>query len=313
MAEEHQTLCRISLPTAEEVPILRRRFWGKDGPRAAVIAGVRGDTPEGIRVAHVVSRELAKISDRLTGCVDIYPCVNPLAAHHGARNWPGFDVDLNRCFPGRAAGHAPDRAAAALMDAVAGVEQVVEVRGAHPSFREDTQAIVSADHPLAQERAMGCNVAVVWRRSPELEPQGSLATVLPGLIRLDGGSGNRLTEGVGQDLSDGVLNLLVRLGILPEDDLPFHWAAIRRPLVAADAQVFRVRAAAAGLFLPSGSVGQDVEAGEPLGEIVQPFTGELLSEVCAPRAGKLSALREQPVVYPGTMVARVVTEEEEER
>jgi hypothetical protein len=45
-------------------------------------------------VALAVASALRARLPRMKGRVDVYPCVNPLAAHLGARAWPGFDVDL---------------------------------------------------------------------------------------------------------------------------------------------------------------------------------------------------------------------------
>jgi predicted deacylase len=306
LPDDLQRLISVELPSGEEVGIWRRRFGGGDGPRVAIVAGVRGDAPEGTRVAHQVGRHLAGHADALRGTVDVYPCVNPLAAHHGARNWPGFDVDLNRRFPGRADGHGPDRVAAALLEAVRDFDQVVEVRGAHPSFREVTQAHVRHDHAAAKERALRANVRVAWQRSTDLEGTGTLAQSVPGLICLEGGSGNRLTDGVGLELGDGVLNLLSHLGILPDEHLPFHWAAIQKPIVAEEGDVVRVRAERGGLFLPSGSCWAEVDAGEPLGEVVDAIAGDTREVVRAPVAGRILAMREQPVVYPGSLVSRMV-------
>jgi hypothetical protein len=308
VSERLEEICSIEVPTGDAVGVFRRRFSGGPGLHVALVAGIRGDTPEGTRVAHAVGRHLRGLHERLTGTVDIYPCVNPLAAHHGARNWPGFDIDLNRRFPGRAEGHAPDRVAHALLEGLRRCDQVVELRGAHPAFREETQAHVRFDQPASQERAMRANVRVVWKRSSELEGTGTLAAEIPGLICLEGGTGNRLTDGVGQELCDGVLNLLVVLGVLPEDGLPFHWAAIQRPVVATDADVVRVRATRGGLFLPGGRMWSEVAAGDPLGEVVDPIAGDTREVVTAPIAGRVLALREQPVVYPGSLVARLVAQ-----
>lgn len=305
MSESLETLCSVELPTGEEVAVHRRRFGTGMAPRVAIVAGVRGDTPEGTRVAHAVGRHLATVADRLTGTVDLYPCVNPLAAHHGARNWPGFDLDLNRRFPGREDGHAPDRVAAALLSAVRQADQVIELRGAHPAFREATQAHVRHDHPEAVDRAMRSNVRLLWKRATVIDGTGTLASQLPGLICLEGGSGNRLTDGVGLELSDGVLNLLTVLGILPEDAVPFHWAAIQRPSVAEEGDVLRVRATRGGLFLPAGTVWSEVGAGAILGEVVDPISGEAREQITSPMAGRVLAMREQPVVYPGSLVARL--------
>lgn len=306
MSEALEALCTLELPTGDEVVVRRRRFRAGPGPHVAVVAAIRGDTPEGTRVAHVVASHLRAQSERLSGTVDVYPCVNPLAADHGAHHWPAFDVDLNRRFPGRADGHGPDLLARALTDAVSGCDQVIELRGAHPAFREETQAHVWAGHEEAFERAMRANVRVVWRRGDLQAREGTLASVIPGLVCLEGGVGNRLTSGVGQELADGVLNLLVVLGVLPEDALPFHWAAIQRPVVATDEEVVRVHAERGGLFLPRVSTWAELEVGDSVGEVVDPTAGDTLEVVRTPVAGRVLACREQPVVYPGSLVARMV-------
>lgn len=305
MPESHDDILSIALPSGDEVGIHRIRLGTGSGPRAAIVAAIRGDTPEGTRVAHLVLRHLRSVEPRLTGTVDVYPCANPLAAHHGARNWPGFDVDLNRRFPGREDGHAPDHAAFALLRELRGMDQVIELRGAHPAFREETQAQVRADQPDAIERARGANVRVVWVREPG--ESRSLADHIPGLLCLDGGTGTRLDD-VGKDLADGTCNVLAMLGILPEDALPFHWAGLCRPVEVPDAQVIAVRATRGGLFLPRGALWAEVAEGEALGEVVDPLTGDIREQVDAPCAGRLLARREQPVVYPGSLVARLVIE-----
>ena len=48
-------------------------------------ANVRGDAPEGIRVAFQLMEALRSVESGLKGYVDVYPCINPLAAEQGRR------------------------------------------------------------------------------------------------------------------------------------------------------------------------------------------------------------------------------------
>lgn len=290
---------------------MRRRFSGGDASQGsvrsvAIVAGIRGDAPEGIRVAHQVATFLEQNEAHLNGVVDIYPCMNPLGAHRGTRLWPFFDVDLNRLFPGRAEGHPPDRVAHALCASVAGADQVIEVRGARPAFREAPQAHVRARDTASADLAMNANVAVVWARTPGPAAPSTFAHQFPGTIVLEGGAGNRLSYGVGRDLTDGVLNMLASLGVLSESVLPFHWAGLQRPLRVTDEQVVRIRATRGGLFLPDGALWAEVGEGDTLGAVIDPTSGALLERLTSPAAGRLLALREQPAVFPGSMVARLV-------
>jgi predicted deacylase len=306
VVSELTSLIEVELPSGTRVAVVRRRLGGGEGPRVAIVAGIRGDAPEGIRVAHLVSRFLDVHEDELVGTVDIYPCANPLAAERGERRWPFFDIDLNRRFPGREDGHPPDQVAHALCRDIAGADQVIELRGARPAFCEASQAHIRAGNPAAAALAEAANVAVVWMRQPGPAAPTTFPYQFSGSIVLEGGSGNRLTPDIGRDLCDGVLNLLATLGVLPEETLPFHWAALQRPVLVTDADVFRVRTNRSGLFMPSGTVWQEVEVGDVLGELIDPASGALLETVTSPVAGHLLAVREHPAVFPGTMVARVV-------
>jgi len=299
---------RVELPSGDELAIVRRRYGrgGADAPRVAIVAGIRGDAPEGIRVAHRVAAMLEDCEERLNGIVDIYPCANPLGAHEGSRYWPFFDVDLNRLFPGNPNGHPPECVAHALYQDIVGSTQVVELRGARSAFSEVTHAQVRDRDAEAAALASGANVTVVWSRSSGPAATSTFAHQFPGAIVLEGGTGNRLTPGVGKDLAEGVAHLLTQVGVLGEGDLPFHWAALARPVHVTDAQVFRVRAETSGLFLPQINVWGEVEQDAVLGEIIDPSTGATRETITSPATGRVMAMREHPVVYPGTMVARVV-------
>jgi len=306
---EMSAVIQVELPSGDELAIIRWRFGrgGPGAPRVAIVAGIRGDAPEGTRVAHMVAKALEKCEDRLTGVVDIYPCANPLGAHQGTRLWPFFDVDLNRLFPGKETGHQPDRVAHALCSDIRGATQVIELRGARAAFSEVIHAQVRARDTAAAELAMGANVSVVWSRVPGPAATQTFAHQFPGTIVLEGGTGNRLNNAVGKDLQEGVLHLLTQVGVLADSDLPFHWAAMNRPVAVKDDAVFRVRAERSGLFLPEFGVWSEVEEGEILGTVIDPENGHLLESIMSPTTGRVMAVREHPVVYPGTMVARVVT------
>jgi predicted deacylase len=307
VARQH-AIIEVELPSGDTISVVRRRLGNGAGPRVAVVAGIRGDAPEGIRVAHELDTFLLDIEDRLQGTVDIYPCANPLAAHRGVPRWPFFDSDLNRLFPGDEEGYPPERVAHAIQMDAAGSDQVVEIRGARAAFSEVPHAQVRAGERVASERAAEMNVSLVWNRQPGPSAPVTFAHQFPGTIVLEGGTGNRLTPGVGKDLKDGLLNLLANLSIVPNQFLPFHWAALQRPIIVEDSEVLRIRASRGGLFLPTGSVWAEVEAGTELGRVVDPMSAEIREVVISPVSGRLLAIRDLPVVYPGTMVARVVVQ-----
>jgi predicted deacylase len=59
------------------------------------------------------------------------------------------------------------------------------------------------------------------------------------------------------------------------------------------------------MFIPTAAHWTDVHRGELLGTIVSPYNGKILSEVRSPVDGVLFTLREYPLVYEGSLMARV--------
>jgi len=303
----HETctaICSVDLPTGNEVSIVRRRLVGGEGPCVALVAGLRGDAPAGMRVLHDVVRALRGVS-ALRGTVDVYPCANPVAAHGGTRTWPFFDVDLKRLFPGRPDGHPPDRVAHALATHLKEADVVVEVDDAGADFRACVFARVRRGRARETDLAVGSGVPVVWERAPGPTLSGTFAAFLDAVVALRGGAGRRLDEVGDAALVRGVFGLLAAAGLV-DPPPPAGTPCLR----VGDAEVLSVRAEAGGLFLPRCEPGAEVAAGAVLGVVVDPIAAEEVEVLVAPRAGRVLAVRERPVVYPGSTTALIVTPQE---
>jgi predicted deacylase len=106
----------------------------------------------------------------------------------------------------------------------------------------------------------------------------------------------------------GILRVWRALGVLAPDveldDLTHH------PLVADDSNVHYLNAEASGLFVPDVEHWTSVTTGQRLGRIVSAHQGGILSEVRSPVDGVLFTLREYPVVYEGSLMARIMAVDE---
>jgi predicted deacylase len=114
----------------------------------------------------------------------------------------------------------------------------------------------------------------------------------------------RVTPEYCQQLVSGLLSLWQEMGVLaPELELP---TVSREPLIADDSNVHFLNAQTSGMFVATASHWTDVRQGELLGTIVSAFHGGVLSEVRSPVDGILFTLREYPLVYEGSLMARVM-------
>lgn len=313
MKQTTETIFSLAMPYREKLDIRRTVFKGGAGPRVAVTAGIHGDELEGLYVCHRLAAWLEELQrhkpDALLGQVELYPALNPLGLDTLTRSVPVFDSDLNRSFPGSAQGDLPKRLAGAAMAALDGAALVVDIHASNIYLREIPQVRINSEFsdvlvPLAEQ----ANLDLIWIHGAATVLEATIAHSLnsrgvPCLV-VEMGVGMRLTPEYCEQLTIGLLHLWQGLGVLsPEVTLP---PLTHQPMVADDSNVHYLNAQTSGMFVPTAAHWTDLHRGELLGTIVSPFHGAVLSEVRSPVDGILFTLREYPLVYEGSLMARVM-------
>lgn len=220
-----------------------------------------------------------------------------------------FDTDLNRSFPGAKNGPLPERLAEAIMSALAGAALVVDVHASNIYLQEIPQVRINQEfESLLVPLAGHMNLDLIWLHGAATVLETTVAhslnsTGTPCLV-VEMGVGMRITPEYCEQLVAGILNTWRELGILSAE---VHLPEVdHTPLVADDSNVHYLNAQTSGMFVPTASHWTDVRHGELLGTIVSPFNGTVLSEVRSPVDGILFTLREYPLVYEGSLMARVM-------
>lgn len=303
-----ETVFSAELPVGERLLVQKNSIHGYHarGPRVAVVTGVHGDELEGQYVAFELARQLEARLENLHGTVDIYPALNPLGINSVQRGVPLFDIDLDRTFPGNPEGNLTEALAAAVLDDISGADVCVDVHASNIFLREMPQVRLNEEFSQALlPLAPLLNVSFIWVHATPTELKSSLSYALnqsgtPCLV-VESGVGMRITEDYGSRLAEGLLRLIAH----------FHgwdggYVSALPPLVCRDKDVVTVHAEDSGIFLPRAEHGRDVEVDQLLGLIVNPLTGKVVREVRSPAQGLLFTLREYPVVYAGSLLARVL-------
>ena len=313
MQSHLETLFTLELPYREQLTLQRRVFEGGDRPRVAVVSGIHGDELEGLYVSHRLAQWLEELEQEdpgaLLGRVELYPAMNPLGLDTLERFVPTHDVDLNRNFPGHESGLVPQRLASAAIQRLVGADLVVDIHASNIYLREIPQVRINESFaenlvPLAQTM----NLDVIWLHGALTVLEATLAHALnsrqtPCLV-VEMGVGMRVTPGFSEQLVAGILHTWQSLGVLaPGVELP---RATHAPLVADDSNVRYLNADTSGLFIPNIEHWTAVGRDQLLGRIVSPYEGQTLSEVRSPARGILFTLREYPLVYEGSLMARIV-------
>ena len=305
-----ETVASLSLAVHEKLELKKNRLSplpGNDsGKRICVVTGVHGDELEGQYVVYLLNRRIQEHPELLTGTVDIYPAVNPLGINTIQRGIPLFDLDMNGIFPGDTDGPMAEYYAHAVVEDLRGADIAIDIHASNIYLRELPQVRISEETapalvPLAEQ----LNVDFVWIHAAATVLESTLAHSLNVIgtrcLVVEMGVGMRLTKSYGEQLVDGILNLMHTQGMWAgETKTP------RKPIVSKDEVAF-INADKAGIFIPSVEHNGVVKKGQELAVIADPLTGEVRQTLMAPADGLLFTLREYPVVYPGSLLARILT------
>lgn len=304
----------IEMPVDERLEIRKRRF-SPDGPgnkkRISIVTGIHGDELEGQYVCYELARRIQEHKECLTGTVDIYPAMNPLGIDSITRGIPGFDLDMNRTFPGSMDGSMTEYLAMEIVRDLEGSDLCLDIHASNIYLTEVPQIRINELHkeelvPLARE----CNVDFIWVHGTSTVLESTLAYSLnsrktPTLV-VEMGVGMRITKSIGDQMVEGILNVMKKLGIWTGKTIK-----VRSPVISEQAEdVLFLNASRSGIFIQETRHNTYVRKGQSIGKVVDPLNGTVLEDVITREDGLLFTIREYPVVEEGSLMARILKMEE---
>ena len=304
-----ERIASVELAVGERLSVFKQRLEnGTSKKRICVVSGTHGDELEGQYVCWKLVNRLSEELDLLDGIVDVYPALNPLGINAMMRGIPQFDLDMNRIFPGDENGTFAEFAAAKITEDLKGAALVVDIHASNIFLREVPQIrvnVLSSSYllPLAEN----ANMDLIWVHESSTVLESTLAYTLnamdtPTLVA-EMGVGMRITESYGEQLTAGILNLMRQLGIYKGETQD-----VKKPIIGRDGQVSFLNADKSGIFLPKAKHNSKVEKDEEIGRIINPIEGTVKEVLTSPCDGWLFTLREYPVVYSGSLIARILND-----
>lgn len=304
-----KTVTSAELPVNEIFSIQKQRIKnGRSHKRVCIVTGTHGDELEGQYVCWNLLQKVQQNLENLDGILEIYPAINPLGVNAMTRGVPQFDLDMNRIFPGNKNGTFVEYTAAEIIDDLNGADVVVDIHASNIFLTEVPQVRVnveSVDYLMDLAKSVNCDF--IWVHSAATVLESTLAYSLnsidtPTLV-VEMGVGMRITKEYGDQLTDGIFNLMKKIGIW-KGEVP----QVRTPIIGRDEDncVSFVNADKSGVFLPDVKHWTDVKKGQEIGKIITPLTGDIEERLISPIEGKIFTIREYPIVYAGSLIARVL-------
>lgn len=306
-----ETVVSVGLPVGEVLTIKKNTITPLDGAtttkRLCIVTGIHGDELEGQYVCYELVRRIREDIQHLQGVVDIYPCINPLGMESISRGVPTFDIDLNRCFPGSQMGDLVECAANTIVNDIKGADLCIDIHASDVFIREIPQVRISTENiDKLIDYAMELNVDFIW--AYDESPTVLKATLTHSLnqlnvptLAIEMGVGMRITTNYGDQIVEGLFHVMKKLGIWNGE-----LQEIRKPIVSTDGEVELIHAQTAGIFVPYIEHWKGIRKGDIVGKIMDPLEGKVNEVIVAPVSGTVFSLREYPVVYEGSLIARVL-------
>ena len=304
------TVAAAALPVDEMLRIQKNRLEPEQKneklKRMVIVTGTHGDELEGQFCCYEVIRRINEHKEYLNGIVDVFPALNPLGIDTITRGIPKFDLDMNRIFPGNMDGSLAEYTAHEIVEDIKGADVCIDIHSSNIFLREIPQIRISEETaevlvPMAKKM----NVDYIWVHAAATVLESTLAHSLnasgvPTLVA-EMGVGMRITKEYGYQLVEGISNLMKDMGIWTGPVEP-----VREPIVSTDGKVAFINAEASGVFVPHIYHSRKVKKGEYIGDIIDPITGSVIHAVESPVDGLVFTLREYPIVYEGSLLARIL-------
>ncbi|MDP2314446.1 MAG: succinylglutamate desuccinylase/aspartoacylase family protein [Pseudomonadota bacterium] len=302
------TLITIAAPA-------ERRRVGDKGPVVVVAANVHGDECTGVGA---VLRLLPLLeATLLRGAVHLYPTLNPEGLERRSRKVPEDDQDLNRLFPGDAAGSPSERLAHAVWmdvcahnpdlvidlhtDAPASIpyallDRATNLRHGHRGAVEGSARTIAASSGLTVLHEYPEDRYSRYRLDRSLTGAVLNRLQVPA-VTIEAGPRLYLDTAAVDTTAQAVLGMLHALGMVEAEALPhptrMHGGPWRRDSGP--------RASSTGVLVPRVAPGRLLAKGDLVAE-VRALSGALLEEIHAEAEGFVVSLAERTHVVAGVPV-----------
>lgn len=311
-----KTVVSTALPVDERLLIQKNVISNGEGKkRICVVTGTHGDELEGQMVCYEVARIVKENISHLNGTVEIYPALNPLGIDTLQRGVPNFDLDMNRIYPGNEYGTMVEQTAFRICEDMKGADMVIDIHSSNLYLRESPQVRINVlDEEVLVPYAKHLGVDFIWIHDAATVLEATLAYSLNSTgtkcLVVEMGVGQRINHRMCSNLVSGIFNLMKEMGmwdVAVEDGECISDPSAQKvesKIGKGDCVTF-LNAECSGVFLTDLRTGIDVKTGQSIGQIVNPLTGEVLSDVVSPIDGFLFTIRAYPIVYEGSLMARI--------
>jgi len=293
-------IAKLHTMTKLKIPIIIERSE-IDRPTVLFSAGLHGDEINGIEIVRRLI--VQKINRPKIGTIICIPVINVFGFLNKTREFPD-GRDMNRVFPGSKNGSLASRFAYSLLkEIIPNVDYCIDFHaGGASRFNAPQIRIVPNNTELKALADVFHAPFGLYSKNITGSFRNSCDRLGVKMLLFEGGKSLDINESITQEGIEGTKRFLDHFGMLN----PKRRASISdRKTIYIEKSAW-VRAKASGLFHGLTAVGTQVEKGQVLATISDPY-GKVEYKVKAPNAGHIINVNDAPIVYQGDAIFHITT------
>lgn len=287
--------------------------FGQGKPSICIIGSMRGNENQQLYACSCLVKKLSELEKKgriVSGKqILVIPCANPYSINIKKRFWSIDNTDINRMFPGYSEGETTQRIAAGIFEAVKDYPFGIQFASFYMpgAFVPHVRMMKTGFENVALAEQFGLPYVVLHTPRPfdtttlnynwQIWETNAFSIYTTNTSRVEHNSARQAVE--------AILNFMSKQGIIR-----YHGYNGYISQVIESEDFISVRTADAGFFETLVKPGEEVEEGQLLAKIRDPYLGTIRSSLHAPVHGTVAFVHDEAMTYENTAVLKLIKEED---
>ena len=303
-----ENIVTLKSPYRDDFQINGYRF-GKGEKTCCIVGAMRGNEVQQLYVCSQIIRALSNIEkkgDLVYGKqIMVIPSLNPFSMNIQRRFWSVDNTDLNRMFPGDAHGKTTQRIAAGIFDFIKEYQYGIQFTSFYISgdFIPHVRMMDTEHKNIGLANLFG--LPYILLRKPKPFDTATLNFNWQNCDTSAFSVYTNETEHIDEESANiavsAVLRFLSRMGVIKYQSHGGYMATTLE-----EEHLMSVHAKSGGIYRRIKQPGDEVEQGDVMAEILDPFEGTVKEEIKSPANGIVFFAHKSPLVLENSVVYKII-------
>lgn len=309
---QKKTIYEIKAIYRDDLRVTGYKF-GKGKKSVCIIGSMRGNEVQQLYTCSQLVKRFQKLEEQgkihKGHSIMIIPSVNPYSINIKKRFWPTDNTDINRMFPGYNLGETTQRIASGVFEEIKDYTYGIQFASFYMpgNFTPHVRMMKSGfeDVEMAKEFGMPYIVLRNVRPYDTTTLNYNWQVWETKAYSLYTTSTDQIDKDSASEAIRGILRFLSK-----EDIIDYEGHDGYRSMIVDDSEMISVRAKESGLFESRVVVGQEVEKGQVLAKIIDPYEGVDKEVIVSPVDGFVFFAHNDPLTYANTAVYKLIARQD---